>query len=72
MIDKYAAFVNEEGRDNLGTWIDRQQEKNLTNKRQVAKKTLEDCGVPVGELRRNWEDQKIAQTSIRSRESNTL
>ncbi|KAJ7625173.1 hypothetical protein B0H17DRAFT_1218864 [Mycena rosella] len=66
MIDQYTAFVNEEGRDNLGSWIHRQEHKNLVKKRTVANKVLRDCGVPVAELRRNWEEQKAAQTSIRS------
>lgn len=68
MIDKYTAFVNEEGRDNLGAWIERQQDKNLATKRKAAEKILTECGVSKAELRRNWEDQKAAQTSIRARE----
>ncbi|KAJ7696295.1 hypothetical protein B0H17DRAFT_1131077 [Mycena rosella] len=66
MINQYTAFVNEEGRDNLGSWIHRQEHKNLVKKCTVANKVLRDCGVPVAELRRNWEEQKAAQTSIRS------
>ncbi|KAJ7139121.1 hypothetical protein C8R44DRAFT_827907 [Mycena epipterygia] len=66
MIDQYAAFVNEEGRDSLGGWIYRQEHKNLAKKRTAAQKMLRDCGVSEEELRRNWEEQKAAQTSIRS------
>ncbi|KAJ7490764.1 hypothetical protein FB451DRAFT_1124335 [Mycena latifolia] len=66
MIDQYAAFVNEEGRDNLGGWIERQEHRNLAKKRKAANKVLRECGIPVAELRRNWEEQKAAQTSIRS------
>ncbi|KAJ6552137.1 hypothetical protein DFH09DRAFT_1281123 [Mycena vulgaris] len=66
MIDQYAAFVNEEGRDNLGSWIHRQEHKNLVKKRTAATKVLHECGVPEAELRRNWEAQKAAQTSLRS------
>ncbi|KAJ7174941.1 hypothetical protein C8R46DRAFT_832782, partial [Mycena filopes] len=66
MIDQYAAFVNEEGRENLGTWILRQQTKNLNGKRKNATKILRDCRIPETELRQNWKEQKAAQTSIRS------
>ncbi|KAJ6522075.1 hypothetical protein DFH09DRAFT_938576 [Mycena vulgaris] len=66
MIDQYAAFVNEEGQDNLGSWIHRQEHKNLVKKRMAATKVLRECGVPEAELRRNWEAQKAAQTSLRS------
>ncbi|KAJ7706758.1 hypothetical protein B0H17DRAFT_1287383 [Mycena rosella] len=66
MIDQYAAFVNEEGRDGLGTWIHRQESKNLPQKRVAARKVLKDCGVSESELRRNWQEQKASQTSVRS------
>ncbi|KAJ7435827.1 hypothetical protein FB451DRAFT_1461458 [Mycena latifolia] len=66
MIDQYTAFVNEEGRSNLGSWIHRQEHRNLTRKRRAAKKVLAECGVSIEELRRNWAEQKAAQTSIRS------
>ncbi|KAJ7652941.1 hypothetical protein B0H17DRAFT_1163635 [Mycena rosella] len=42
------------------------EHKNLVKKRTIANKVLRDCGVPVAELRRNWEEQKAAQSSIRS------
>ncbi|KAJ6552449.1 hypothetical protein DFH09DRAFT_1248672 [Mycena vulgaris] len=64
MIDQYAAFVNEEGRDNLGSWIHRQEHKNLVKKCMAATKVLRECGVPEAELLRNWEAQKVAQTSL--------
>ncbi|KAJ6582196.1 hypothetical protein B0H19DRAFT_1370295 [Mycena capillaripes] len=66
MIDQYAAFLNEEGRDSLGNWIFRQQMKNLTNKRNTAVRTLRECRVPEAELRHNWAEQKAAQSSIRA------
>ncbi|KAJ7482778.1 hypothetical protein FB451DRAFT_1129761 [Mycena latifolia] len=66
MIDQYAAFVNKEGLNSLGGWIHRQEHKNLAKKRRAANKVLADCGVSVAELRRNWEEQKAAQTSLRS------
>ncbi|KAF7334389.1 ULP-PROTEASE domain-containing protein [Mycena venus] len=66
MIDQYAAFVNDEGRESLGTWITRQQNKNLAKKQDAALKTLRECRVPVPELRQQWEAQKAAQTSLRS------
>ncbi|KAJ6494212.1 hypothetical protein C8R45DRAFT_824346 [Mycena sanguinolenta] len=65
-IDKHAAFVNEEGRDGLGDWIDRQFHKSLVPKRNKALKVLRDCRVDVVELRRQWAEQKVAQTSKRS------
>ncbi|KAF7367143.1 hypothetical protein MSAN_00974000 [Mycena sanguinolenta] len=50
-IDKHAAFINEEGRDGLGDWIDRQFYKSVVPKRNKALK---------------WGEQKAAQTSKRS------
>jgi hypothetical protein len=67
MIDQYAAFVSAEGHASLGNWIHRQQRKNVTPKHRAAMATLRDCQVPVRELRVQWEAQKLAQTSIRTR-----
>ncbi|KAJ6538413.1 hypothetical protein B0H10DRAFT_1763262, partial [Mycena sp. CBHHK59/15] len=66
MIDQYAAFVGEEGRDNLGNWIKRQQDKNIPKKRDTALQIFCECRVSVPELRQNWEAQKAAQTSLRA------
>ncbi|KAJ7170348.1 hypothetical protein C8R43DRAFT_876024 [Mycena crocata] len=66
MIDQYEAFVNAKGRDNLGDWIICQHTKNLPWKQAAAEKMLRDCGIPDAELRQNWEEQKAAQTSVRS------
>ncbi|KAJ7211535.1 hypothetical protein B0H12DRAFT_1312933 [Mycena haematopus] len=66
MIDHYIVFVNEDGRDNLAEWILRQRDTNLLNKYNTASRALRNCSVPVHELRREWEDQKAAQTSIRA------
>ncbi|KAF7326957.1 hypothetical protein MVEN_02589900 [Mycena venus] len=65
MIDQYAAFLNAKGQENLGTWIER-QDKKLRTKLRAALKTVCECRVPEEELRRQWEDQKEAQTSMRS------
>lgn len=69
MIDQYAAFVSKEGRTGLGNWIHRQQRKNVTPKHRAAMKTLQECRVPVQELRAEWAAQKVAQTSVRARKS---
>ena len=66
-IDQYTAFINEEGRYSLGDWIHRQQTKNLPKKHRAAVDVLQHCGVAVSELRRQWEDQKTAQMSVRRR-----
>ncbi|KAF7337111.1 hypothetical protein MVEN_02148700 [Mycena venus] len=69
MIDQYTAFVNEDGRDSLGDWMHRQREINLTRKYNIAHKVIRECRVSVEELRRQWDDQKAAQMSIRARKS---
>ncbi|KAJ7774618.1 hypothetical protein DFH07DRAFT_865897 [Mycena maculata] len=66
MIDQYAGFVSEDGRNKLGDWIQRQITKNLASKKGAARRVLQECGVTTAELRAQWEEQKIAQTSVRS------
>ncbi|KAJ7202987.1 hypothetical protein B0H12DRAFT_1035731 [Mycena haematopus] len=65
MIDQYGIFLNAEGLENLGTWIER-QDKNLRTKLRAALTTFNACRIPIAELRREWRDQKEAQTSARS------
>ncbi|KAJ7866341.1 hypothetical protein B0H13DRAFT_2561464 [Mycena leptocephala] len=40
--------------------------KNMTPKHRAALKTLQECRIPVQELRAEWAAQKAAQTSIRA------
>ncbi|KAF7293403.1 hypothetical protein MIND_01117300 [Mycena indigotica] len=63
-IDQYVAFVNEDGFYNLGNWIVR-QDKNCANKYKAARMTLLRSGVPISELRTEWEAQRLAQSAIR-------
>ncbi|KAJ7917138.1 hypothetical protein B0H13DRAFT_1608630 [Mycena leptocephala] len=65
MIDQYGGFLNGEGRENLGSWIER-QEKKLRTKLRAALRTFRECCVTEEELRRHWEDQKEAQMSMHS------
>lgn len=67
MIDQYTMFVNQDGWDNLGDWIGRQTANNLTGKYNAVAKVIWQCGVPVNELRHQWDLQKAVQTSIRAR-----
>ncbi|KAJ6580419.1 hypothetical protein DFH09DRAFT_1076679 [Mycena vulgaris] len=60
MIDQYAASVNEEGRDNLGRWIHRQEHKNLVKKRMAATKVLH----APARLRRELDKVLALQTQI--------
>ncbi|KAJ7764550.1 hypothetical protein DFH07DRAFT_770409 [Mycena maculata] len=66
MIDQYAGFVSKEGRAGLGDWIHRQQRKSVTLKHRTAIRTLQECGVPVRDLRSEWAAQKAAQISLRA------
>ncbi|KAJ7168055.1 hypothetical protein B0H12DRAFT_1040625, partial [Mycena haematopus] len=65
-LDQYTSFVNDDGRDNLGAWIIRQQTKNVARKQSSAVKLLRECRVPEAELRQQWAEQKAAQRSLRS------
>ncbi|CAK5269727.1 unnamed protein product [Mycena citricolor] len=62
MLDEYTAFVNQEGAEKLGDWLDRQQ-ANLLPKYRQSIKTLHACRVSERELRSQWRAQKAAQSS---------
>jgi hypothetical protein len=44
----------------------------MTPKHRAALKTLQECRIPVQELRAEWAAQKAAQTSIRARKPPSL
>ncbi|KAJ7907174.1 hypothetical protein B0H13DRAFT_2332561 [Mycena leptocephala] len=66
MIDLYMSFINAEGLTNLGTWLQRQEAKNIAPRLANAKKMLRDCRVPPSELRSEWAAQKAVQSSLRA------
>ncbi|KAJ6585213.1 hypothetical protein B0H19DRAFT_1250090 [Mycena capillaripes] len=66
MIDLYMSFVNAEGLANIGTWLERQEEKNLVPKLANARRMIRDCRVSLSELRSEWAAQKAAQSSVRT------
>jgi hypothetical protein len=55
-------------RDDLGHWIQRRLQKGVEKQRLKAQEALDETGIPVEELRQQWESQKKSQTSIRARE----
>ena len=56
-------------RDGLGGWIERQLRKGVIQQGDIATAELVACGVPVTELRKEWELQQEAQLSVRARKS---
>ena len=53
--------------DGLGRWIDRRLRKGIKNQGNIATAELVACGIPVPELRKEWELQQEAQLSVRAR-----
>ena len=68
LIDRQLASVGHELRDGLGDWLTRRHNRGVHGQGKMARKTLEDCGVPLPELRREWELQCKAQISVRAHE----
>ena len=66
MLDQQARSIGAELWDDLGDWI-RCRLKTIATEESEAQKILSKCGVPVNELRSQWQLQKAAQLSIRAR-----
>ncbi|KAJ7310118.1 hypothetical protein DFH08DRAFT_718861 [Mycena albidolilacea] len=62
-------FWFDKGHDILGTWIIKQQTKNVECKHTAVLKVLCQCRVPVPELCQQWEEQKAVQSSTQSHKS---
>jgi len=56
-------------RDGLGGWIERRLRKGVVQQGDIAAAELVACGVPITELRKEWELQQEAQLSVRARKS---
>jgi hypothetical protein len=56
-------------RDGLGGWIERRLRKGIVQQGDIAAAELVACGVPITELRKEWELQQKAQLSVRARKS---
>jgi hypothetical protein len=67
VVDRHLSFIGEEMRDGLGDWISRRHERGILKQGRAARNTLEDCGIPLAELRQEWETQRSAQLSFRAR-----
>jgi hypothetical protein len=68
ILDRQAAAIGQDMRDDLGNWLCQCLDKGVVGQGQRARAILEDCGVSVGTLRKQWELQRAAQLSIRARE----
>lgn len=51
----------------LGDWIKRRLQWGVQDQGKIAGNTLEECGIPVEDLRSQWASQKESQLSIRAR-----
>jgi len=67
MLDRQAASVGNELRDDLGDWIQRRLRCGVKAQGKNAQYILEDCGVGLEELREQWKLQQAAQLSVRAR-----
>ncbi|KAG7088856.1 hypothetical protein E1B28_012810 [Marasmius oreades] len=66
LLDRALQHLAEERQQELGTWMTTKLHDNIEVKEAEAEKMLLKVCVPVEELRVHWEQQKEAQTSVRS------
>ncbi|KAF8131913.1 hypothetical protein EV363DRAFT_1449621 [Boletus edulis] len=66
LIDRQAAAIGAEMRMDLGNWIKRRLQRGIHDQGKVASDNLDECGIPVEELRLQWASQKESQLSIRA------
>ncbi|KAF8430674.1 hypothetical protein L210DRAFT_3417312 [Boletus edulis BED1] len=66
LIDRQAAAIGAEMRMDLGNWIKRCLQRGIHDQGKVASDNLDECGIPVEELRLQWASQKESQLSIRA------
>lgn len=72
MIDRQASSIAHELRDDLGDWIQRRLQRGVGGQGDKARAVLDECGIPVQELREQWALQLQAQMSLRARKSSKI
>ncbi|KAF9231589.1 hypothetical protein BU15DRAFT_90869 [Melanogaster broomeanus] len=60
------AAVGKEMLTDLGDWIKRRLRRGVREQGRLAQEQIEDCGVQLTELQRQWASQKESQLSIRA------
>ena len=66
LIDRQAVAIGTEMRTDLGDWIKRRLRRGVQEQGKLAQDQIEECGIEVKELERQWVSQKESQLSIRS------
>ncbi|KIN98613.1 hypothetical protein M404DRAFT_31254 [Pisolithus tinctorius Marx 270] len=64
LIDRHAAAIGLEMRNDLGDWIQCRLRKGIAEQGSEARQILGDCGIDILELRNEWASQCSAQLSI--------
>ena len=65
MVDRQAAFIGEDLRQQLGEWS-RRRLKSVAVKEEDARKRLSECSTTIDQLRIMWKEQQEAQLSVRA------
>ncbi|KAG2744422.1 hypothetical protein P692DRAFT_201808444 [Suillus brevipes Sb2] len=66
LLDRQAAAIGLEMRADLGDWIKRRLKRGVGEQGTAAQSVLEECGVPIEDLRNEWASQRQSQLSIRA------
>ena len=71
LLDRHADVVNAATRRNLGSWIRGRLKNSVQARTARADQHLAKIDVSVSELRKEWENQREAQLSVRNRKHMT-
>ncbi|KAH7905205.1 hypothetical protein BJ138DRAFT_975864, partial [Hygrophoropsis aurantiaca] len=66
LLDRQAMAIGEELRKDLGDWIRRRAKRGVQMQQTKADHILEECGIPLEELKELWRQQKASQLSLRA------
>ena len=66
LIDRHAAAIGIDMRNDLGNWIRRRLKKGIAEQGDEAQSIIRTCGFEIAELRKQWSDQCSTQLSVRA------
>lgn len=72
LIDRQAKVISLDLRDDLGHWIAQRLRHGVESREASSLEELARVGIPKEELRDEWKQQCVAQTSIRARKASAM
>lgn len=67
LTDRLLSSIAFDMRDRLGDWIINRLRRGVETQGKAAQHVVDECNIPIDELRKEWKAQKETQSSVHAR-----